>query len=201
MVSCTGVSQQRPRFLWNACLWMHTCSCCESQGLRSTCNIAKVTGIFLMISHYMFAGRKHGWGASWKTKEEVYLQCQYKLLAGPCSHLQLLNARPPFTSKFPQQRLSSRKNLVSSTVFFPMPTMSPLSWTAHSGRNLALNKLPSSKSRFRLLPVHLVLWISAWPSVWWRRWSPRDNKPEVHLKQTIPWPSPKRGKTRVFKKP
>ena len=26
---------------------MHTCNCCESQGLRSTCNTAKVTGIFL----------------------------------------------------------------------------------------------------------------------------------------------------------
>ena len=46
------------------------------RGVSSTCNTAKVTGTFLMISHYMFAGRKHGWKASWKTKEETYLQCQ-----------------------------------------------------------------------------------------------------------------------------
>ena len=86
------------------------------------------------------------------------------ILAGPCSHLQVLNQKPLFMSKFLQQ----------------MPAISPLSWTAHSGRNLGLNKLPSSKSRLRLLPVHRVRWFRHhWPSVWWRRWSPRDNKPQV----------------------
>ena len=132
---------------------MHTCHCCESQeGDRH------LPDDFQLHVRWEEAWMKSIMENEGRDLPQMPIQITGRsLFASPTPepkttiHVQVPAAKA-FIKKEPHvfnRRLLSTANKITMEL------------DSHSGRNLELNKLPSSKSRLRLLPVHRVLWISA----------------------------------------